>query len=112
MRTVEEIQDYVFAAFENMLRRPAMYQPCSLQEFEARLSSYLWVLCVSEELEQALANELKSIQEERGWAVPLDIVISIQAEAGPNGEPAQLIDQVIHFYEDLAGRLGFESNQE
>ncbi|MDG1874319.1 MAG: hypothetical protein P8J27_10440 [Mariniblastus sp.] len=111
MRTVEEIQNFVYAAFEDMLRRPEMYQPCSPNEFEARLSSYLWVLCVSEELEQAWAHELNLIREDRGWSESLDVASSIQAEA-KDLEPTQLIQQVVQFYESLATRLGFDPREQ
>lgn len=116
MRTVEEIQNVVFSAFENMLIHPAMYMPCATEEFEARLSTYLWVLAISDNAEVAWSSELELMRERKGWPEPLDVLASIKSELASkevtNKESLEerLIEQVVEFYKEMAERLGFVSD--
>lgn len=120
MRSVEEIQNLVFSAFENMLMRPEVYMPCTPEEFEARLSSYLWVLAVSVEGESDWAKELELIRQRQGWAEPLDLLASLKLELSKKGPAAvqedgaveTLIAKVVEFYGEMAERLGFVPNED
>ena len=111
MRSVEAIQNLVFGAFETMLRQPEMFTPCSVIEFEARLSSYLWMLAVSDEHEQAWAETLEQLRIEKDWPSPLDIVGSVERDTGSSDDQKN-IEVVIEFYADFAQRLGYQSDDE
>ena len=83
MRSVEAIQNLVYSAFATMIRRPEMYSPCSVIEFEARLSSYLWMLAISDEQEQAWSQTQEQLRIEKNWALPLDIVCLLYTSPSP-----------------------------
>lgn len=110
MRSVEEIQNLVFSAFETMIRDPEIYMPCSVIEFEARLSSYLWMLAISEEREQDWAQTQEQLRVQRDWSAPLDIVSSVQSETG-SADDQKSIQGVIDFYAEFAHAMGFVSGE-
>ena len=111
MRSVQAIQNLVYSAFATMIRRPEMYSPCSVVEFEARLSSYLWVLAISDEQEQAWSQTQEQLRIEKDWTLPLDIVSSVRKDSA-SSDDRKNIELVIEFYVDFAQRLGFYGNQQ
>lgn len=120
MRSVEEIQNLVFSAFEDMLLNPDAYMPCAPEEFEARLASYLWVLVVSEEAEKDWAGELEMVRQREQWPENLDVLSSLRrsllkeprSKSVGKSEQEILIEEVIGFYEEMAERMGFISAQD
>ena len=111
MRSIEAIQNLVYSAFETMIRKPEMYSPCSVIEFEARLSSYLWMLAISDEQEEAWSEIQEQLQIENDGALPLDIVGSIQKDSASNNDQKN-IKLVTEFYADFAQRLGFYGKEQ
>ena len=111
MRSVQAIQNLVYCAFESMIRNPETYSPCSVIEFEARLSSYLWVLAISDQREQDWSQMQDQLRAERNWSSPLNIVASVESDSG-SAEDAKNIEGVIDFYAEFARRLGFCSDDQ
>ena len=111
MRSVQAIQNLVYSAFETMIRRPEMYSPCSVIEFEARLSSYLWMLAISDEQEEAWSQTQEQLRVEKDWALPLDIVGSVQKDSASTDDQKN-IELVIEFYIVFAQRLGFYHDEQ
>ena len=111
MRSIQAIQNLVYSAFETMIRRPEMYSPCSVIEFEARLSSYLWMLAISDEQEEAWSQTQEQLRAEKDWALPLDIVGSVQKDSASTDDQKN-IELVIEFYIDFAQRLGFYHDEQ
>ena len=111
MRSVKSIQNLVYSAFESMIRNPEIYLPCSVIEFEARLSSYLWVLAISEQREQDWSEAQEQLRVQRNWNSPLNIVASVESDSG-SAEAQKNIEGVIDFYVEFAQRLGFCSDDQ